>query len=210
MTNVNITLPTTFEDAYEAVKHAFSTGKQIVEGPFSSKYARQVSKVISFNVIDDKEQEKYGNVTVTFTYNVPVILEGGAFREIERTRTLHLFNTSGDHRWTPRTKLKIWDNKYPSTVGVDVETREVFLFGVQASAIELAYFATLTEDQFSQIKEDISDRDPFSIQIDSDAMFDYIDEMQGLLHLQNNLYIQFNCGVSLRVDMERAGVLELD
>lgn len=210
MTNLNVTLPENFIDARDAVLQAFQSGKRILEGPFDNELVRQISSVHSYHIEDQSEVERYGNLNLVVTYHKPVISGGMSFVEIPKTRKLYLLSTAGDHMWTVRTKLKIWDNNYPSTVALDLETREVFFFGIKASVIELLHFGTLTEDQMAQIYSELNEREPFSIRIDEGAMFDYIDELQGLAHLRNNLYIEFHCSVSLRLDMQKSDDLGIE
>src|SRR5690606_39242076 len=110
-----------------------------------------------------------------------------------------VLSSSGDTRWTYRARNKIWDGEYPSTVAIDTETGDVMFFNLKPNRIELVFFGVLEGTAFDTVMSELHDREPFKIALDPDAMFNYIDESEGINHLKSNVLVIFNCGIPITV-----------
>lgn len=206
MWGTSVRLPDIFLDAKRMIEDTLKSSEKLSLKKYGSMFSN-LADVVHFHIEEIEDEESYANLDLIITYKLRVISPNNQFKTIEKTRNLKVLNPKGDNRWTFRMINKIWDGDYPSSVAVDMETGEVFLFSIKANRIELTEFGKFNELEFETFLHELNDREPFRIRIDEDAMFDYIDGAEGINHLQKNIYIEFNCGMPIRVYNKRVGVL---
>lgn len=152
-------------------------------------------EVISYSF--DEAESDSPEITVRLMYRLPVF--DSTVMAVDKYKRVRLLSSVGDEEWTERMRLKIWDGKYPTTVAIDEDTKEVLLVRITDHIVSFETFGQLTEDQYNVILEDLDDREPFRLFLDSTAMFKFIDGAEGLNHLLNGVFVEFNCAVPIRV-----------
>jgi hypothetical protein len=201
----NVRVPETFIDAKGMIEDSLNEGMKLSVKSYGSMFSN-LADILHFH-IEDADHEGYANIDLFITYKLRVMGNNDLFETVEKTRNLRVLNSLGDTKWTYRMINKIWDGDYPSTIAVDMETGEVFFFNVRVNRIVLEKFGKMAELQFETFIQEINDREPFRIRISDDAMFDFIDGSEGINHLQRNIYVEFNCGLPIRVSNMPALVL---
>lgn len=193
----NFRYPDVFVDAKELIKSCLESRKLSVK-TYGSMFSRQCD-VLHYHIGDKDDEESYSNLRMVITYKMPYMDENERFTFLEKTRNLLVLSSSGDTRWTYRARNKIWDGEYPSTVAIDTETGDVMFFNLKPNRIELVFFGVLEGTAFDTVMSELHDREPFKIALDPDAMFNYIDESEGINHLKSNVLVIFNCGIPITV-----------
>jgi hypothetical protein len=205
---LNIKLPHTYSDTKEIIETVLRKNRLLIKG-FDSVF-NTVSDIRIYNVepvnfgdlIADDFEDGYSNCKLNLVYDVKTFIEDSP-AIIEVSKSLMVLNTMNDTIWTYRMIQNIWEGDYPSTVAIDMETREVFLFNLKPNWLELVRFGILDELQFEAITLGLNFRSPFYIGIDTKAMYQYIDGAEGLNYLKKNIIIEFDCGIpiTLRCDI---------
>lgn len=149
----------------------------------------------------DDDDTAYSNLLLALDYRMVYVNENGMF-PMRKSRTLRLFCPHGDKKWTYRMVQKVWEGEYPSTVALDIESGEVFFFCIKDLGIELIDFGYIPKSQLEFFDDTVNDREPYTVKIDDDAMFDYIDGAEGLHHLKRNVIITFNASTPIVVRHE--------
>ena len=197
-----VILPAVFCDTKQLLEENLSTYRRIVVKSYNSKFASSCD-LIHFHINEVEDEETYSNIDISLNYKERVLLEDDRFETVERFHQLRLLCNLGDNKWTHRMIQKLWNGDYPSSVAVDTDTKQIFLVNVRSSCIELVSFGIFSESEFDSFLTDISEREPYRIKIDEDAMFDYIDGAEGISHLIENIYIEFNCATKIPVYCRR-------
>lgn len=196
-----VSMPSIFLDAKQLLEDNLSTNRRVVVRRYNDIFANSCN-VIHFHIEAVEDEEQYANLDISLNYKERVILSSNGidrFDEVERYRQLKILCNLGDIAWTYRTIEKVWNGDYPSAVAVDTDTKEVFLINIRTSSIELVKFGIFSSNEFEAFITDVQEREPYRIGIADDAMFRYIDGATGINDLVENVYIQFNCGVPIRV-----------
>lgn len=189
-----IRLDTTFEEASQILKTALSRKRIGV-----SAWGRTVANagiIKDYNICNvgkGKGADDSANMSLVISYTMVEIDSTGFCSNCDKTCSIDLYSNIGDTEWTKSMKLKIFEDNYPSTIGVDKDTATLYFVFIQPWGIELKAFATLPDEDFEAL-EDINVRAPYRIKIDPDAMFMYIDGSEGTSHLRQNLMVEFDCG----------------
>jgi hypothetical protein len=205
MSNMNVRLPDTFVDAKRMIEDSLENKKLSLK-TYGAMFSN-LADVTLYHIAEVEDEEGYANLDLLITYKYRTMGLSGGFEVIEKTKKLKVLNSIGDSQWTFRMITKVWDGDYPSTVAVDMETGEVFLFSLKMNRIELTEFGKLTETQFEVFKYELNDREPFRIRLNADAMFEFIDGAEGLNHLQKSVFVEFSCGMPIVVENKRTSVL---
>lgn len=206
MSHINVKFPDTYIDAKDMVVNALEQGGRVSIRAFKGLFAN-LCDVTHYHIEEVEDEEGYSNMDILLTYKIRSLSTENGPQLLEKTRKLRVLTAQGDNSWTYRMIDKIWEGDYPSTVAVDMASGEVFLFGIKMNRIELIEFGQFDQLQFESFKLDVSDREPFSIKIDPNAMFEYIDGAEGINHLQRNIIVEFNCGLPIQVRNGRREVL---
>jgi hypothetical protein len=202
MSIMSVKLPNTFIDAKTLISDALSVDKKLSLKNYGGMFAN-LCEVTHFHMDEVEDEEGYANVDLTLAYKVPLMGNDSQFLLVDKTKKLKVLNTAGDIDWTYNMVNLFWEGDYPSSVAVDVESGEVFLFNVKLNRVELVDFGVLTGSAFESFTHDINDREPFKIRLDEKAMFDFIDGSEGRNHLKKSTFIEFNCGMPIRVYNKR-------
>jgi hypothetical protein len=201
----SLRLPGILVDAIGAFNSALEN-KKLMLRVYGDMFPRPCSITRHIIDVDGLDEEAYANFDLTLTYNVPALSVHSGF--LEKTRILRVLCNLGDTQWTYSMIEKLWDGDYPSTVVVDKETGEVFLLAIKLGWLEMTSFGTLTAPQFVLFNSDLSEREPFRIGVSETAMFDVLGGAEGYNHLKRNIFIEFNCGLPVRVAVVSTDVAE--
>lgn len=201
MLEQGVKLPEIYIDAKNLIEGVLSESSKLSLRSYRGTYSMfsNLCDIVHYHIEEVEDEESYANLDMTLTYKVRVMTPENKFDVIEKVRNLRVLSTLGDNLWTYRMINKVWEGDYPSTVAVDMETGEVFFFSIKLNRLELIEFGKFTETEFETFRYELNDREPFSIKIDEKAMFDYIDEAEGVKHLQRNIVVEFNCGLPIKV-----------
>jgi hypothetical protein len=202
MSSMNVRLPETFGDAKGMIEGSFDANHKLRLKRYGAMFSN-LCDVSHYHIEESDDDEGYANLDLTVTYKMRLISVEEKFDLVEKTRKLRVLNTAGDNQWTYRMIRMVWEGDYPSSVAVDVETGEVFLFSVKVNCIELIEFGVLDAKEHDTFMHELSDREPFKIKIDSDSMFEYIDGAEGVSHLQKNVVVEFDCGMPIEVTSKK-------
>lgn len=193
-----LVIPDVFADAKFTLEETIEAKRQIELKKYNTPFSMPAQvNMCHIEKIDD--EDSYSNLDMVITYSAHDFSESEGMKEVQKTRKLKFLCTKGDTAWTPRTKMTIWDNKYPSTVAVDMETGEVLFVYLKRNSIDFMEFGILDESQFENFELELNDREPFSIGIDPNAMFKFIDGDEGYRHLRENIIVTFNCAVPVQI-----------
>jgi len=201
----SIRLPDTYIDAKEMIVNNISSYGKVSLKTYGAMFSN-LADIVNYSINEVDDPESPANLDLTLSYRFRALV-GNEFIAVEKTRILKVLCNHGDNLWTYRMINKIWEGDYPSTVAYDTETGEVFFFNVKLNRLELVEFGKLEGTAFDAVKDDLNDRKPFRISISPEAMFNYIDEGEGISHLQRNVIIEFNCGVPIRVENTATPIL---
>ena len=195
----NVSLPNTYLDAKELLNDVLQQDRKVSIKNQGVLYS-QVGNVLHFSFGEVTDVESYANLDLLITYVTrQATFDNNALAPIEKTRNLRVLNNLGDNRWTYNMIVKVWEGEYPSTVAVDMDSGAVYLVGVKANRVELIDFGILEPSAFDAFQNDLNDRTPFRIKLDEEAMFDVLDGSEGTNHLRHNVFIEFDCGMPIRV-----------
>lgn len=194
----SIKYPTVFVDAKELLVGVLEKTKRLGFKKYGDLLV-SVGDLVSYNISDVENELSYANIDLYIKYKLHVLREEGGADFVDKERNLRVLCNLGDSDWTYRMIDKVWEGDYPSTVAVDMDTGEVFLLYLRANRLELVLFGVFSEKEFESFKFELQEREPFSIKIDEKAMFTYIDGAEGINHLKNKIFIEFNCHVPLRI-----------
>lgn len=192
--------PSFYEDAKDLLRDVLERGKRVSFSVFNQAVPAPCEVLFS-NVEDTEDSEnitEYANIRLNLMTNMPVF--GTPITSfVEKQRRFLLLNASGDDYWTPRMVNLIWEGDKPSTIAIDIDTREVFFVYVRSAQLDFCKFAYLTESEFEIVNTDLDDSSPFSIRLGDSAMYDYIDGAEGVNCLVSSLYICFNASAPLHI-----------
>lgn len=201
----SLRLPNTYIDARDMIKDALESAGKLSIRRYMALFS-SLCDVTHFHIEEIHDEEAYANLDLVLTYKQPQLEAKDNYSFVEKTKNLRVLCNHGDNLWNYQLINKVWDGDYPSTVAVDVETKEVFLFSVKLNRIELIEFGELTNSEFETFCNELHERDPFRVLISPEAMYDYLSESEGINHLKRNIYVEFNCGLPLRVFNSRTAV----
>jgi len=151
--------------------------------------------------------DSFANIDIIVTYKENVINKENKFESVTRVKNIKVLSSGYDTMWSYNMIHKIWSGDYPSSVAIDKETGVLFFFNVRPSGVELIEFGVLDSSQMDAFFDSWNDREPFRIMLDEKAMFNYIDGSEGYRNLRENVYVELNCIVKLRVYWSRKGVI---
>lgn len=198
-----ISMPSTFCDAKQLLEDNLNTYRRVVVKRFN-EICENSCDLIHFHITEVEDEEQYASLDISLNYKERIIIGSvDRFDTVERFRQLRILCNLGDNHWTARTKHKIWNDDYPSTVAVDMETKQVFLVYIRPKALELVEFGIFSASEFEAFLTDANDREPFAIKLDPEAMFRYIDGATGIDDLYKNVYIEFNCTAPINIYCRR-------
>lgn len=194
-------LPLTNLDACEMLKNVLQDNVAVLEGVYREP-AKHICLLKKYSIeANDETENNYADILlhVEYTRNA---FKGAKISEVEIKLDLRLLSNAGDRDWGHRSTINIWDGDYPSTVAVEENTGDVYLVFIREEKgrkIEFIKFGNMTESELNAFKDSYNDREPFSIGIDEDALFELLDGTEGYNYLKNNVYIKFNCCNSFKV-----------
>lgn len=192
-----VRLDNSFERAEMLVRRSLSNTSNganncIAFGAFNSRLDNYCS-LKNYEVCNlGRDPDDDANLTLSLRYSITEPDELGVLVHCDKERTINLLSTVGDIYWTPNMILKVFDGEYPSTVGYDTASGEVFLVYIMSSGMVFRYFATLSPEHLSAF-EDLNRTKPYKIDIEPRAMFRVLDGAEGTNHLKQNLFIEFDC-----------------
>lgn len=189
--------PAYYEDAKELLQDILSKHKRVQFGVFGG-VLDVPAEVTFFSVEDSEDAEGASNLRLSLMSRSPVF--GSSYNSfIDQQRRFQFFSPKGDDYWTPRMVNLVWEGKKPSTVAIELETKEVYLVYIYDTNIVFKRFSKLDDAEFEVIQNDIDEAEPYRIELDQKAMFEYIDGAEGVNRLISSIYINFNCAVPLHV-----------
>lgn len=195
----NLKLPNIHMDAKSMIADSLRESGRLSLKKYGSLFSNQC-EISHFHIEEVEDEEGYANLDLVLVYKSRQLSPNNTFDEVERARKFRVLNSQGDIGWTYRMQNLVWEGEYPSTVAVDIESGEVFLFSITSNnRAELVEFGLLEPSEFETLRLELNDREPFKIKIAEDAMFRYIDGAEGVNHLKQNIQIEFNCGLPIRV-----------
>lgn len=197
--NNTVRLPEFYVDAKELLTLSLGDGSIRL-----SEYGNTLSKLAklkSYNIAEVENEESCVNISLNLVTEEKVIDSSDNFLDTTVTRELLLLNTSADVNWTYRMINKIWEGEYISTVAIDKNTGVIYFVKIKNTGFELVTFSRVSDVELSIILDSIDECKSYKVGIDEEAMFRYIDGGQGLDHLADNIFVEFNCDVPIRVKM---------
>lgn len=135
------------------------------------------------------------NVTVSITYTAVIATIATAKPTVEtatKQMTLNILSTINDNKWGPIMKARVWKNDYPSAVGIEEVTGNVYLVYLREYGIEFSYFAKLSDGEL-MILETLHTDAPYEIKVDADVLFQCLEGDVGNNELRKNVIIVLNC-----------------
>ena len=192
-----VSYPDVYIDARSMLEEIFESNTPQLVIKYFNTDASRVAVMSHLHVDGVDDEEGFSNLDISIAYKM--ISFSNRNNDTDKVLKLRLLTTSGDKLWTYKMKHLVWDGSYPSTIAVDKETGSVFFVYFKASSIELEHFGKLTETQLEAVLDDLNDNFAFSIKIKPEAMFMYIDGEEGVRHLRENVYVEFNCGIPIKV-----------
>lgn len=197
----NTKYPETHLDAKSMVESALNSNMRLLQRTYDAIFA-QVSTITHFFIEEVEDEMGSSTLDLTITYLEGVLKEGHEFKEVEKTRKLKVLSAKGDSEWTYRLIQRVWEDNYPTTVAIDMETKELFFFNIKMSAIELVAFSVLDDQQFEAFKFELNDHEPFKVRLAEKAMMTFIDGAEGINYLKRNIIVQLNCGIPLEIGLK--------
>lgn len=201
-------LDTNYETAQEQLQLVLNNKANIVIGAMSLPLAHMgvINHYDISPVTDTTEDIMYSNMVLQLVYslNLPATSGKTKIYTIECSKRIVLLTTAGDIYWHKVLRDKVWNGKYPTTVGVDIETGEVYVIYLYSSYIELQLFGVLNELDIEGVAVNLSEKTPYRIYIAYDALWKYASEEEGTRYLRDNLYIEFDCGRPVQVSLMSA------
>lgn len=201
MNKSNVIYPDRYVDAESLLHDTLTNFPNINMTSYLNSHYRRM-EVENFSIepikVEDDHDETYSNLILSLDYKMVFINENGVF-PLKKSRQLRLFSPHGDKVWTYRMIQKVWEGEYPSTVALDIDTGEVFFLGIKDWGLELIQFGFIPKHQLEFFDETINDREPYTVKIDADAMFDYIDGAEGLSYLKRNVIVHFHASTPVIV-----------
>ena len=184
-------------DAVSQLDSFFTNKKTIQFGKYGEKLAK--GYVVQKFLFDDENisDEKYANIWVNLWAR-----QQGLTGEVGESINLEFYffcSASAFLGWSNVLVRKVWDTGVPTTVGIDVKTRKVYLVYLQESKLLFDFFGEVTEDQFTALHTSLIESEPYTYGIDLAALYSYVDGSEGLNYLRNNIYIEFNCLVGFKI-----------
>lgn len=192
--------PDIYLDAKVLLESSLSDNAHLRFQAFEGWFARPC-EVTNYFINEVADLEAESNIDLNITYNASYYTDGVGFQTVERVRNLRLLSARGDNKWTYRLVEKIWEGNYPSTVAVDLESRDVFLVNITSSGLDLVLFGLLDESQFEAFALESNDRTPFRLKIGEQALMDFVDGAEGINNLRKNIIIELDCGIPIDVVM---------
>lgn len=198
-----IRLDTNYNVAAEQLQMALDNSATVIVGTMVSpiKHMGNLQHIdmeaVEFEEVEtDAKDAAYSNICLNIAYTtvLPNCVGRAKATTVENTLTLILLTTAGDIEWHTVLKNKVWNGNYPSTVGVNVNTGEVYCVFVQSGLLELRLFGTLTELDKEGLLDHLNYKKPYKITISYDALWDYAAELEGSRYLRDNLQMEFDCG----------------
>lgn len=196
-----------FEDAKSSLEVALGVNQSVAFSSFNSPLLS--SCIISGITIEHygSEDSDRANMRVFLQFQEYGFEEDGAPKQQVKIMNLLVLNSEADNRWTKRMRTNVWNDRYPATVAIDMDTAEVYLLFIESWGVELRHFSKLKPDDLQALLLTLDENAPFYIFIDGLAMFDVLDGAQGYSHLLDNLYISFKGSRRLRVNIRKQGIV---
>lgn len=195
-----------FEDAKASLETAFGVNQSIAFSSFNSPF-------LSNCVINGVTVEHFGsedsdraNMRVFLQFQEYDFESDGTPKQLVKIMNLLVLNSEADIKWTKRMRTNVWNDRYPTTVAIDMDTAEVYLLFIESYGVELRHFAKLKPDDLEALLLTLDENAPFYIFIDSGAMFDVLDGAEGYSHLLNNLFIVFKGARKVRLNIRSRDV----
>lgn len=187
-------LPGTYSDAKELINSVLERGSSVVFSKYRHEYSN-ACLVKHYYIEPPAEGLDNGqpNLDLRIDYVENKIVEG-VCKPLERHKRLRVLSSTGDTHWDNKNiVLKVWNGDYPTTVAVDVESGHVYLVYLYFNQFRLEYFGSMDDEQLETFLYTVNDREPFSIFINPNTMFQYIAESEGTNALKRGVTITFNC-----------------
>jgi hypothetical protein len=189
-----------FESAFSAVKRTLEQGN-LAFSSYNSNL-RNYAILRNFNICNvGRDNSDASNMTLSLDYTITLPDDNGCLMTYEKSRQINLLCTLGDCDWTHNMIDYVWNGDYPSTIGIDINTGDVFLVYLRNTCLELRYFSVLDNNQLSRFDEDVNLSRPFKLKVDERALFLVLDGCEGYNHLKENVYIEFNSIPPMRVEL---------
>lgn len=196
-----VSYPEVHQDAQSILEEIFDYERPQLIIRFYNTDASRVAVMSHLNVEQVEDDEGFANLDISIAYKM--LSFNNRTNDTDKILKLRLLSTLGDKVWTYKMKELVWNADYPSTVAFDKETGDVYFVYLKLGAIELERFGKLSETELEAVTEDLNDRDAFEIKLKPHAMFLFIDGEEGVRHLRENLFIEFNCGLPIKVFQEK-------
>lgn len=205
---MGVRMPETLGDAKELLMETLGTSTRLIIKKYGSQAARIADlKAYSVSNYTEEDSDNYANFILDLVYSEMLFGANERLGLVDKTRTIVVLSNLGDNDWTFNMIHKVWNGDYPSTVGVDMTTGDIFLLNIRSNCLELIEFGQFTEEQLEHFLLERNDREPFALKLEERAMFAVLDGAEGINHLRDNVVVTFNCGVPLKVKAKEKGVI---
>lgn len=184
-------------DSCEVLKNVLKEGVILTEKQYRSPITQSCT-LKSCNLEANEVEDAFTNILLTLDY-VKNANKLGRFTPVDVSLKLKVLCGLGDREWGYRSKIKVWDGDYPSTVGIDINTGNVYLIYVRENRIDLVEFGEMNDKELEAFEDSFNDREPFEIGLDANTLFAYLDGEEGYNYLKDNVYIDFKCCSTIRV-----------
>lgn len=194
-------LPETFIDAKEMIVDNLDETRSVLLSSFGSIMLKQCS-LQHYHISTDSENlddSQYSNLDLLLQYKERVVNRFEKFEEIPRAQYLKVLTPKGDKIWPISMINKVWEGVYPSSVAVNTETGIVYFLVIRVSGLHLIEFGKLNRTQLEAFNEDVNNVYPYRIGIFENALFDYVSGEEGNKYLRENIYVEFDCGIKIRI-----------
>jgi hypothetical protein len=189
-------LPEMYIDAKELLVTKLKEDRPITKGQYDSMLV--VPCELEKFEIEEKEDDSFGTIKLKMVYKESEINKYEEFKMTKKEQELHLLSPNNDIIYNHNLIVKLWNGEYPSTVALDFKEEKVYLVYLGRN-FKIIEFANLSKDKVSILEEDLFEAKPYKIKLDEKSMFDFISEEEGFNNLRKNIYIQFDCGMKIKI-----------
>jgi hypothetical protein len=189
-------LPEMYIDAKELLVTKLKEDRPIIKGQYDLMLV--VPCELEKFEIEEKEDDSFGTIKLKMVYKESGINKYEEFKMTKKEQELHLLSPNNDIIYNHNLIVKLWNGEYPSTVALDFKEEKVYLVYLGRN-FKIIEFANLSKDKVSILEEDLFEAKPYKIKLDEKSMFDFISEEEGFNNLRKNIYIQFDCGMKIKI-----------
>lgn len=152
--------------------------------------------IFSFGLSPVKPDSTYSNVKVDLTYNQVTPSEMPEEDRIDQKKEFIFLSPIADTDWTYNLMVKVWGDRYPSTVAICKEDKTAYFVSLTETSMLFYRFCTFTDSEMEQL-ENLNYSQPYKISITKQALWLAANELEGVRCLRENLQLVLDCGIPM-------------